>query len=113
MLYNEFSERDYDSKKLEEKVSLLMEDEDVGSKKGIYTYILTGKEKYLNVRAFSKNQKRESYEKQEGICPVCQNHFEIEEMEGDHITPWHEGGKTVAENCQMLCKDDNRSKSGK
>jgi len=113
VLYNEFSERDYDSKKLEEKVSLLMEDEDVGSKKGIYTYILTGKEKYLNVRAFSKNQKRESYEKQEGICPVCQNHFEIEEMEGDHITPWHEGGKTVAENCQMLCKDDNRSKSGK
>jgi 5-methylcytosine-specific restriction endonuclease McrA len=34
-------------------------------------------------------------------------------MEADHITPWHEGGKTNAENCQMLCKDDNRRKSGK
>lgn len=22
----------------------------------------------------------------------------------DHIKPWHEGGKTVAENCQILCK---------
>ena len=22
----------------------------------------------------------------------------------DHLTPWHEGGKTVAENCQMLCR---------
>ena len=40
-------------------------------------------------------------------------HFEIEEMEGDHITPWHLGGKTTADNCQMLCKDDNRRKSGK
>ena len=25
----------------------------------------------------------------------------IEEMEADHITPWYEGGKTIAENCQM------------
>jgi len=35
-----------------------------------------------------------------------------EEMEADHITPWHEGGKTSAENCQMLCRDDNRMKGG-
>ena len=35
------------------------------------------------------------------------------EMEADHITPWYEGGKTIAENCQMLCKQDNRTKSGK
>jgi 5-methylcytosine-specific restriction endonuclease McrA len=40
-------------------------------------------------------------------------HFEIEEMEGDHITPWLEGGKTSAENCQMLCKEDNRRKSSR
>jgi 5-methylcytosine-specific restriction endonuclease McrA len=30
----------------------------------------------------------------------------------DHITPWHLGGKTLPENCQMLCKDDNRRKAG-
>jgi 5-methylcytosine-specific restriction endonuclease McrA len=47
------------------------------------------------------------------MCVVCGNHFEISEMEADHITPWHEGGKTIEENCQMLCKDDNRRKSGK
>lgn len=40
------------------------------------------------------------------------DHFEIEGMEADHITPWHAGGKTIAANCQMLCKDDNRKKSG-
>lgn len=33
-------------------------------------------------------------------------------MEADHITPWHEGGKTNEENCQMLCKTCNRTKSG-
>ena len=35
-----------------------------------------------------------------------------EEMEADHITPWHKGGKTEASNCQMLCRDDNRRKGG-
>lgn len=112
-LYNMFKERGFDSAKLEVRISKLMEDEDVTNKKGIYPYVLDGKEKHLNVRAFSNNQKREAYERQKGKCPVCQEHFEIEEMEADHITPWHEGGKTTAENCQMLCKEDNRRKSGR
>ena len=112
-LYNEFKDQKYDSKKLEEEIAKLMEDEDIGSKKGIYTYVLTQKEKHLNIRAFSPNQKREAYERQKGICPECKEHFEIDEMEADHITPWHEGGKTSSDNCQMLCKDDNRRKSGK
>ena len=112
-LYNEFKDTKLDPKKLEKQVSELMEDEDVGNKKGIYTYVLTGKEKHLNIRAFSPNQKREAYERQKGICVVCNEHFEIEGMEADHITPWHLGGKTSADNCQMLCKDDNRRKSGK
>lgn len=113
VLYNEFRDQNFDSKELENEVTQLMEDEDVESKKGIYPYVLTRKEKYLNIRAFSNNQKREAYERQKGICPVCKKHFPIDEMEGDHITPWHEGGKTSAENCQMLCKEDNRRKSGK
>ncbi|MDC9724198.1 MAG: DUF262 domain-containing protein [Urechidicola sp.] len=112
-LYNEYKKEKFDSKKLEIEIAELMEDEDVGSKKGIYTYILTRKEKHLNIRAFSPNQKRESYERQKGICVECKEHFEIEEMEADHITPWHEGGKTSFDNCQMLCREDNRRKSGK
>ena len=90
-----------------------MQDEDVTKKSGIYEYLLTGNERALNIRTFSANQKREAYERQKGICPVCKEHFEIEEMQADHITPWHEGGKTSADNCQMLCKEDNRRKSGK
>ena len=40
-------------------------------------------------------------------------HFDIKEMDADHITPWHAGGSTSPENCQMLCKECNRRKSGK
>lgn len=111
-LYNIFKEQEYDSKKLESEVSKLMADDDVTNKKGIYSYVLDGKEKNLNIRAFTQNQKREAYERQKGVCPTCKKHFEIEQMEGDHITPWHDGGKTDAKNCQMLCKEDNRRKSG-
>jgi 5-methylcytosine-specific restriction endonuclease McrA len=84
----------------------------VDSKKGIYEYLLTGNEKTLNLRAFDEKTKVAQYEKQKGICPVCKKHFEIDEMEADHIVPWHSGGKTTPENCQMLCKMDNRTKSG-
>jgi len=51
--------------------------------------------------------------KGKGICPKCKKHFEIEGMEADNIKPWHESGKTIAENCQILCKDDPWRKSGK
>ena len=111
-LYNEFKNGKFDSKKLEAEIVRLMQDEDVTAKKGIYSYILTGKEKHLNIRAFSPNQKREAFEKQKGVCVVCKKKFDLAEMEADHITPWHDGGKTSAGNCQMLCKEDNRRKSG-
>ena len=111
-LYNEFKGKKLDAKKLEKEIAKLMEDEDVTNKKGIYSYVLTRKEKFLNIRVFTDKQKREAYERQKYICPVCKKKYKIEEMEADHTTPWHEGGKTISENCQMLCKDDNRRKSG-
>ena len=113
VLYNEFKSKKFDAKKLEKEIAKLMEDEDVTNKKGIYSYVLTRKEKFLNIRSFTEKQKRESYERQKGKCKKCGKKFAISEMEADHIKPWHEGGKTISENCQMLCKDDNRRKSGK
>jgi len=111
-LYNEFKDAELDSTKLEEQVASLMADEDVTKKRGIYSYVLNGQEKDLNIRPFSPNQRREAYERQKGICAVCGNHFELDQMEADHITPWRAGGKTEAANCQMLCLDDNRRKGG-
>ena len=56
---------------------------------------------------------QKAFEIQNGVCKSCEKAFEMSNMEGDHITPWAEGGKTIAENCQMLCKDCNRGKSNK
>lgn len=112
-LYNIFKDKKLNSKKLEAEIKELMQDEDVTKKSGIYPYILTRNEKFLSIRAFIEKQKREAYERQKGKCVKCKKRFAIEEMEADHIKPWHEGGKSVAENCQMLCKQDNRTKSGK
>jgi len=113
ILYNEFKDEKFDSKKIEEEITKLMQDEDVTKKSGIYSYLLTKNEKYLSIRAFTDKQKREAYEKQKGICSKCNQHFELNKMEADHIKPWHKGGKTTEENCQMLCKMCNRTKSGK
>lgn len=112
-LYNQFKDEMYDSEKLEEEIKRLMIDDDVTSKSGIYTYVLTRREKYLNIRGFSEQEKRSAYEKQNGICAICGKHFKIEEMEGDHKLPWKDGGHTSADNCQMLCVTCNREKSGK
>ena len=112
-LYNQFKDDFFDSEALEKEISKLMQDEDVTKKSGIYPYILTKNEKYLNIRAFTKNQIREAYEKQNGVCVKCKKHFELSEMEADHITPWSQGGKTTPKNCQMLCKKCNRVKSNK
>lgn len=112
-IYNQFKDAELDTDKLAKRAAELMMDDDVGRKAGIYHYVLDGDERHLNIRAFSDNMKREAYERQNGVCVKCQQEFPIEEMEGDHIKPWREGGKTNAANCQMLCKDDNRRKSGK
>lgn len=111
-LYNEFKDAELDANKLEVEVARLMQDDDVTKKSGVYPYLLTGQEKHLSIRAFNDKMKREAYERQKGKCSFCKKHFDIDEMEADHITPWHEGGKTIAKNCQMLCKEDNRRKSG-
>jgi hypothetical protein len=112
-LYNDFKDKKFDAAKLEKEVSRLMQDDDVTKKSGIYSYLIDGQEKHLNIRAFTDNMKRQAYEKQKGVCGKCKEHFEIDEMEADHIKPWSIGGKTTPENCKMLCKSCNRIKSDK
>ena len=112
-LYNQFRDDVFDTSKLEAEVRRLIDDDEVQSFKGIYPYLLTRDERYLSLRQFDDRIKRRVYERQEGVCPKCGVHFEIDGMEADHITPWHLGGKTTEENCQVLCKDENRRKSGK
>jgi hypothetical protein len=92
-LYNEFQGKTFDTDKLEKQVGKLMMDDDVERKSGIYPYVLDGDERHLNIRAFSDNMKREAYERQKGVCIKCKKKFHLDQMEADHIKPWHEGGE--------------------
>lgn len=112
-LYNKYKDTLYDTKTIERECAKLIADDDVAKKSGIYPYILTRDERYLSIRAFTDSMRQKVYERQNGICSKCNGHFELSQMEADHITPWHEGGKTIEENCQMLCRECNRRKSGK
>ena len=112
-LYEEHKEASLDPDELEVKVKTLMMDDDVTKKSGIYTYLLSGDEKVLNVRAFSQNIKQKVFIKQEGVCKACHEDFLLNAMEADHIDPWSTGGKTNEDNCQMLCKPCNRRKGAK
>ena len=112
-LYNQYRDTALTATAIDQEVSRLMADSDVQKKPGIFHYVFDHDIRHLGIRAFDDNTKREVYERQQGICAICGKHFDIEQMEADHITPWHLGGRTIAENCQMLCRECNRRKSGK
>ena len=111
--YNTHKNEKLNAAELEKRIAELIEDDEVDNKKGIYQYLLTKNEKTLNLRGFDEKIIQKIYAKQKGICPTCKKHYELDEMEADHILPWSGGGKTAIDNCQMLCKMDNRTKSGK
>ena len=112
-LYNQYKDEQFNTEEIEKEIEQLILDDDITKKSGIYPYILTRDEKHLSIRDFTPVIKQKVYEKQKGICTHCKEHFKLEEMEADHITPWHEGGKTNEKKCQLLCKNCNRTKSGK
>lgn len=124
VLYNTYKGRAYDPTTLEAEVSKLLKDPDAGSHAGVYRYVLAAPgterriaEKWLSIRVFDETTKESAYESQNGLCPAksCAGggrKFELSEMEADHITPWHLGGRTILDNCRMLCKACNRRKGG-
>ena len=92
------------------------DDEITAKMKGIYQYIIYGKERYLSLRQFDEKDALIVYEKQKHHCPYCEKEgihkeYPFKDMQADHIKPWSKGGKTVLSNCQMLCKSHNASKN--
>lgn len=128
-LYNTYHLNNYNTIALEKEVKDLMANDEIGTKKGIFEYLLSDKkeEKLLNVRKFSDSIKRTVFERQrklwkrtdiqlandESVCPVCNGKFKFKDMEGDHIIAWKFGGRTELDNCQMLCRKCNREKGSK
>ncbi len=109
--YDENKDRTLDTENLAKRITALLQDGDVQRRKGVIPYVLTGDERHLNLRAFPDDIKLSVWAKQNHKCAICGKEFDYEFMEGDHITPWCEGGRTLIENCQMLCRECNRRKS--
>ena len=120
ILYNKYHNKQYNSNTLETDIQKLLMDDDVTKNAGIISYVLSDRtkhdEKYLSIRAFTDAQKRKAYEKQGHKCPFCvkngiDTEYDFSEMQGDHIIPWSQGGRTVDDNLQMLCQKCNNDKS--
>ena len=115
--FNKYKDVAYIAEDVEEEVAKLMDDDEVQNKKAIYEYVLSGHTPAtkcrLNFRRFDQKTINTVYKRQEGKCAKCHKPFPIKEMEADHIKPWSKGGKTVIENCQMLCASCNSSKGAK
>ena len=111
--YDEYHEKALDIKAIEIQISELMGDDEIQKPQGIIPYVLTGSERYLDLRVFSDKIKLAVWEKQNHKCAICGKEFDYEFMEGDHIIPWCDGGRTTIENCQMLCRNCNRTKGGR
>lgn len=130
-LYETYKGKAYNPAEIEADLRELQGDLAVGNKKGIYEYLLGGKEDpvLLNVRLFDDRIKRKAYAEQtakaeaEGIsnCPICAvgsnanstRIYKLKEMDADHVTAWSRGGESILENCEMLCKSHNRAKGNR
>ncbi len=58
----------------------------------------------------SPENKRKLYGQQEGNCTGCSTHFELRNLEVDHIISRNKGGTDHIENLQLLCGSCNRIK---
>ena len=112
-LYDTYGTETLDTIKLWKRISELLRDSEIQRPQGIIPFVLTGAERQLDLRVFPEDINLAAWEKQKHICPICGRDFDYEFMEGDHITPWRDGGRTVVENCQMLCRECNRRKGAK
>ncbi len=111
IFYNKYEGINYDADEMEKRIQDLIDDEDITNTRGIYEYLFDGKEQHLSIRQFSGKIREAVYNRQGKTCAKCGRHFELKDMQADHIKPWSRGGRTVAENCQILCADCNRTKS--
>lgn len=112
-LYDAYHTQTLDTAALAERISTLMRDGEVQRKQGIIPYVLDGDERHLDLRAFPDDIRLAVWEAQGHRCALCGCEADVELMEADHIVPWCKGGRTVRENCQLLCRVCNRRKSGR
>ncbi len=129
-LYMQYHNEVYNTKELNERIEILMDDYEVTKKSNIFEYVL-GREqnhKILNIRVFSERTKLKVFTIQTKLakehntsnCIYCANSdnentktriYDISEMHADHIIAWNNGGTSEESNCQLLCAKHNLQKT--
>lgn len=130
-MYERFHATSYKIDQLNADLADLLDDPAVHDSKGVYEYLLGGKEdtRLLNVRLFDAPVKKAAYKRQTDAakaagasnCPLCAHGsnanktkiYALKEMEADHVAAWSKGGESTLENCEMLCVTHNRSKGNR
>lgn len=130
-LYEAYHKKSYNPKKVSEEVQKLYGDPYVKNRKGVFEFILGGftDTKLLDVRVFDEATKKSVYKEQTSKaekksisnCSHCaighdankERIWNLSEMEADHVSAWSKGGKTMLNNCEMLCKTHNRAKGNR
>lgn len=102
-LYREYGTRTYDPAEIESRFAELLLDDDVQSKKGIAPYLLSGDERWLNIRPFTEAQTLAVYKKQKCRCKKCRKNMPLENLVACRISEWKDGGTADERNCQLLC----------
>jgi len=111
-LYNKYARIPMSPDKFAYRFSEAVDSLDEGdSSSHLVDYVFTQDKQFITPRLFPKAIAVRVYKKQNGLCPICGNHFEFDQMQADHIHPWALDGKTKESNCQMLCKDCNNKKN--
>lgn len=130
-LYERYHARSYDPEAVSADVNRLYADPYVKKKRGVFEFILGGKQdtKLLDVRVFDEATRHAVYQEQTSAakasgtsnCPLCalgenankSRIYQFNEMDADHVSAWSRGGASSAENCQMLCVTHNRAKGNR
>lgn len=130
-LYETYSAKKFDDKKINLQVRELYGDGSVKNRSSIWEFVLGGclDTKLLEIRVFDEIMKKTTYVKQtneaankgKSNCPLCalgrnankSKIWKLNEMDADHIQAWSLGGATSKANCQMLCITHNRSKGNR
>jgi Protein of unknown function DUF262/HNH endonuclease len=130
-LYELYHSTAYSAAQVDADVTSLLGDPAVGTRKGVYEYVLGGKSdhKLLSIRLFDETTKAAAYQQQTqkakgkgvsncSLCAVGDNTnkarvYRRDEMDADHVTAWSKNGATDLGNCEMLCVTHNRAKGNR
>jgi site-specific DNA-methyltransferase (adenine-specific) len=96
----------------EQSVDVLIErlSDDAGIFKNFISTAIIPQRTDIQIVEPIKSVKERLYQEQKGLCNACGKHFDIWNMEIDHIIPKSKGGGDYYENYQLLCSHCNKLK---